>query len=314
MTSAMPACSRESLVSQLFGVDVVTYLKNKHRGGVSGGKGTRYEDLFAVVQVAEHARRLGPDSGSVSLEAQVPVYFIDDLVVREQGDPPVECCFQLKNSPSVTWGSGEKSIADDCLKQLQLFAAAGLPTPDVVLVTSDLECASSLKAGIPVELSGAVDVWWFPWADNVNVLCNLWPAAMESVAWLSKHKNPNFQEVSDVLKLLLGVWVSQSGNVVVADLIEEARKLSPALIRPLVPDEIALQALTEEFKNALAEIENFSYSIVKGFFCWEFSFTNGSVQRGIFGQDCLSESFRKFQDRIVRQRPVTFEEIEEELL
>jgi len=74
------------------------------------------------------------------------------------------------------------------------------------------------------------------------------------------------------------------------------------------------QTLTEEFKNALAVIDNFSYSIVKGFFCWKFSFPNGSIERGIFAQDCLSESFRKFQARIIRQRPVTFEEIEEELL
>ncbi len=216
MTSNMPAHSRESLVSELFGTDTVTYLKNKHRGGVSGGKGTRYEDFFAVIQVAEYARRLGSDCGLVSLEAQAPVYFIDDLVVREQGDPPIECCFQLKNSPSVAWGSGEKSIADDCKKQLQLAAAAALPAPGVVLVTSDGECAQSLQASIPVELSGAVEVRWFPWADTANVLCKLWPAEMEAVAWLSKQENPNFQEVSDVFTVLLGVWGAQGGNVVVS--------------------------------------------------------------------------------------------------
>lgn len=314
MTSSLSVCSRESLVSTLFGSGTVTYLRNKHRGGVSGGKGVRYEDLFAVAQIAEHARRLGADCSFVSVQAQVPVYFIDDLVVREQGNSPAEFCFQLKNSPDVTWGSGEKSIADDCKKQLQLATFAELPAPRVVLVTSDAQCAKSLESSVPDELSGAVAVRWFPWVENTNVLCKLWPEEIEAVAWLSKHETPNFQEVSDVLKILLGVWVSQNGNVVVADLIEEARKLSPTLIRPLVPYETALQALTEEFKNALAEIDNFSYSIVKGFFCWEFWFPNGSVERGVFAQDCLSASFERFQDRIVRQRPVTFEEIEEDLL
>lgn len=304
---------RESFVASTFGEKELTYLKYKHRGGVSGAKGTRYEDIFAVVQVAEYARQLSSDCDVVSLEAQAPMYFIDDLVVRERGNP-VERCFQLKNSPHVTWGTGEKCIADDCQKQLTLSRAVGEAAPSIVLVTSDAECAALLRATVPADLSGAVEVRWFPWEESTNVLCNLWLKEMEAVAWLSKHENPNFQEVSEVLKVLLGVWVSHNGSVVVAELIEEARNLSPTLIRPLVSDEVVLEVLAEDFKNALARIDNFSYSIVKGFFCWEFSFANGSAERGVFAQDCLSESFRKFIDRIVRRQPVTFEEIEEELL
>ena len=311
MTSSSNIASRESLVTTTFGDETLTYLKNKHRGGVSGGKGTRYEDVFAVVQAAEHACRLNVACGAVSLEAQVPLYFIDDLVVREHGNA-VEHCFQLKNSPSVTWGSGEKCIADDCIKQLMLSAAAG--QPKVVLVTSDGECAASLQASIPKELSGKVEVRWFPWAERSNVMCQLWPAAVEAVAWLSKYEAPNFQQVSDVLTVLIGVWSSQDGNIVVSALIEKARELSPTLIRPLVADDVVQQALTAEFKNALAAIDNFSYSIVKGFFVWDFSFPNGSTQQGIFAQDCLSDSFKKFQTRVVKLQPMTFEEIEEELL
>jgi len=134
------------------------------------------------------------------------------------------------------------------------------------------------------------------------------------VAWLSKYEAPNFQQVSDVLTVLIGVWSSQDGNIVVSALIEKARELSPTLIRPLVADDAVQQALTDEFKNALAAIDNFSYSIVKGFFVWDFSFPNGSTQQGIFAQDCLSDSFKKFQARVVKLQPTTFEEIEEELL
>ncbi len=145
-------------------------------------------------------------------------------------------------------------------------------------------------------------------------MCQLWPTAMEAVAWLSKYEVPNFQQVSDVLTVLIGVWSSQDGNIVVSALIEKARELSPTLIRPLVADDVVQQALTAEFKNALAAIDNFSYSIVKGFFVWDFSFPNGSTQQGIFAQDCLSDSFKKFQTRVVKLQPMTFEEIEEELL
>lgn len=313
MTSSSNIASRESLVTTTFGDETLTYLKNKHRGGVSGGKGTRYEDVFAVVQAAEHACRLNVACGAVSLEAQAPLYFIDDLVVREHGNA-VEDCFQLKNSPSVTWGSGEKCIADDCIKQLMLSAAAGQPAPKVVLVTSDGDCAASLQASVPEELSGKVEVRWFPWAERSNVMCQLWPAAVEAVAWLSKYEAPNFQQVSDVLTVLIGVWSSQDGSIVVSALIEKARELSPTLIRPLVADDVVQQALTDEFKNALAAIDNFSYSIVKGFFVWDFSFPNGSTQQGIFAKDCLSDSFKKFQARVVKLQPMTFEEIEEELL
>jgi hypothetical protein len=145
-------------------------------------------------------------------------------------------------------------------------------------------------------------------------MCQLWPTEMEAVAWLSKYEAPNFQQVSDVLTVLIGVWSSEDGNIVVSALIEKARNLSPTLIRPLVADDVVQEALTTKFKNALAAINNFSYSTLKGLLAWKFSFPNGSSQQGIFSQDCLSDSFKKFQDRIVKLQPTNFEEIEEELL
>lgn len=315
MTVNLSEGSRESLISGLFGAEAVTYLKNKHRGGVSGEKGTRYEDVFAVVQAAEQARSLGCECFLAMLEAQAALYFVDDLIVRvSSSGPPAESCFQLKNASGVSWGSGDKSLADDCLRQWSLFSAACHHAGRVVVVVSDPVCAQSLKDTVPPQLTTKVEVLWFPWAESTNVLCRLWPEELSALAWLSKHEDPDFQQVSDVLTVLLGVWVSCGGTVVVADLIRHARALSPSLIRSLVPDDEVWLAVRDEFKKALAEVENFSYSVVKGFFCWEYVCPNGSLQRGVFSHDCLSESFSRFQDRIVRQKPATFEELEEALL
>ncbi len=211
MTAIISSNPRECIVFQQFGAEAVTYLRRKHTGGVSGEKGTRYEDLFAVTLIAEQAYRLNGLCDGVNLEAQAPMYFVDDLVVREDGNT-IEQCFQLKNSPNIIWGRGKKSITDDFERQLVISKAAGLPPPKIALVTSDAKCSASLQATIPASLSGAAEVRWFPWAETTNLLCYTWPETMKAIAWLSKHESPNAQELSEVLTILLGVWAARGGN------------------------------------------------------------------------------------------------------
>ncbi len=303
----------EKSARSMFGEEVIFYLQRKHAGGTSGAKGHKYEDIFAAVQIADGARRFVENGVTITIEAQAPWFFVDDLVVRDESCDAMTC-FQLKNSPGVSWHGGAHSIAEDFTNQLRLSNADGQKNVRLTLVVSDRQRAESLKAEIPVEISADTQVIWLPWEEKTSLLCEKWAGEFEAIGWLSKHAVPDVQQLTEVLVILRAVWGDMKGPVAVSAVIEAARTISPIMIRPLVADEALQGNIREDFTNALAKIENFSYSIVKGFFVWEFFSPNGASSRGVFREDCLSDAFRGFQERVVRRQPATLDEIEEELL
>lgn len=302
----------ERLVADLFGDQAVDYLRHKHTGGGNGAKGTRYEDLFAVSLIADCARALNGVCGRMHFESQASMHFVDDLITVDQ-QSQVQHCHQLKNSSNVVWGTGERCIRTDFERQLELSRANGYASVELVLVVSDQDSAEKLAAKIPAELAATTKVLWFPWEEAPTKLCEIWPDKLRGLAWLSRHANPDFQRVAEVLCVMGAAWVACGCRASASDMIAQARSLSPQLIRPLVSDAEIMACVRGDFQETLAKIDNFSYSIVKGFFTWEFFHPNGGATRGIFPEDCLSDQFRKFQERVVRRAPATPDEIEEEL-
>lgn len=305
--------SDAQLIRELLGDDALSYLGNKHRGGTSGAKGVRYEDAFAAVQIAEAARAKGAACGEVTLEAQLALSFIDDLLVTYAGNLQ-RSYFQLKNTSTLSWSVGKHPLAEDCALQARLCQAKGEAESECVIVTADRETARQLADAIPVEIRGFTRVQWFPWEASLTMLCERYLSELSALAWLSKHETPAFHDVAEVLGILQGMWIMQNGAVTALEVINAARHTSPTLIRPLVPDEEAERALRDDFKAALAGMENFSYSVVKGFFKWEFRHPNGSVTSGVLSHDCLSDQFRALQSRLVKLAPLTFDSMEDQLL
>lgn len=303
----------ESRIARLLGAETLHYLQKKHRGGVSGSKGVRYEDVFAVVQIAQAAREFGRRCEAVRVEAQVPLRFVDDLLVSDE-PAGVRRYHQLKNSASVAWGAGLRSIAGDFSEQMMLSRKLGEGAIQLILVVADPELAKRLEADIPGAIQDHARVVWFPWEDRLLHLCERWSPELSALAWLSKHSEPTFHDLYEVLGILCGSWAVSGGRTSALDLIEAARRSSPTLIRPLAAPEHVECCLAPEFVATLARIENFSYSIVKGFFAWEARHSNGSVSSGVLAHDCLSESFKAFQSRMVKLAPSTFESMEDQLL
>lgn len=302
----------EHLVRQLLDDDAIKYLHNKHRGGSSGAKGSRYEDLFAVVKIAEISRDKGGESDNTSVCSQAPHFFVDDLVISE-APRSVQSCHQLKNSSNVSWTGGDHPIALDFERQYALSRAAGFATTSILLVVSDPASAEELARDIPENIRPFTSVKWFPWETSAVRLCELWPDQLEALAWLSKHEKPDFNQLSEVLSILLGSWVALGGEVSVQAVIDRARNCSPTLIRPLIADCEVEATVRQDFIEILAKINHFSYSMVKGFFTWAYCPPNGTETRGVYPQDCLSGQFANFQERVVKRRPLTFDEMEEEL-
>lgn len=300
-------------IEALLGADVLAYLRKKHTGGTSGAKGVRYEDVFAAVQVADVARSRGSSCNDVSLESQVALAFLDDLKIVDRAAPHRRY-FQLKNTAGIAWSSGLGSLFSDCAQQARLCDLSSEGGVELVIVTSDQGAAQRLAHTMPAELRAFTRVIWFPWEASIPLLCKRWESELSALAWLSKHAEPSFHDIVEVLGILCGTWMRYTEPVTALEVITAARSSSPTLIRPLVSDDEAALALGGDFTAALASIENFSYSIVKGFFSWEVRHPNGTMDAGVLSHDCLSEQFQALQSRVVRLAPLTFESMEDQLV
>ncbi len=303
----------EAEIRAHLGQDTVDYLRKKHSGGTSNSKGGRYEAVFAVVEIAEAARQKHGGCTAVFFDAQVPLCFVDDLRVTDSTCARRQY-FQLKNSPHLAWSSGRGSLAYDFAGQAELCRFKGEAAVELVLVTSDAKTAQQLLASMPSELTACSHVRWFPWEESLPLLCQRWSHRFSALAWLSRHKDPTFHDVLEVLGVLCGMWATYDGTASAYDVISAARGVSPTLIRPLISDEEISRTIRDDFKAALATIENFSYSVVKGFFSWEYRHQNGAIESGVLSHDCLSEHFQALQSRLARLAPLTFEMMEDQLL
>jgi len=148
------------LIEELFGGDVATYVGNKHRGGVNGQKGTRYEDFYAVLRVAELSSKYIEQNMDYEIEGQ-SLAFVDDIVISFPDLKNAEY-YQLKNSNQVSWGTMElKSICDDFLKQHQLNIKMDIKST-IILVVPDERVGLRLQKSIPSQIANFSRVEIFP--------------------------------------------------------------------------------------------------------------------------------------------------------
>lgn len=98
-----------------------TYLTNKHTGGLSNQKGNTYECYYAVQQIAALLCAYAADLDAVSLQTQVPMTFVDDLLINY---PDRKVYHQIKDVKNLTWNSGSsKPLHYDFRGQVQLSRA-----------------------------------------------------------------------------------------------------------------------------------------------------------------------------------------------
>ncbi|WP_211293274.1 hypothetical protein [Brunnivagina elsteri] len=67
-------------IEELFGTQTAEYIQRKNTGGTSGSKGIRYEDIFAVYQLALLSRCVIECNQEIHLLSQC-FTFVDDLVI-----------------------------------------------------------------------------------------------------------------------------------------------------------------------------------------------------------------------------------------
>ncbi len=288
-------------VESLFGSKAVEYLQRKNTGGTSSSKGIKYEDIFAVYQLALLSRCVIECDKEIYLSSQC-FAFVDDLVIDCKNEIALRH-YQLKNSSSVTWGEGEKSICDDFDKQYQLNKLISRES-ELLLVLSSEELKEKLSKEIPVNIQNYSKVIYFYYDDSLLKIIGKEPDFKRSIEYLCAFDNPAPDKLECVASVLLGAWISSNkSTALVMDILRKAQQYIPSYIRCFQSN---LQ-LDPEVERILSNIEDFTYEVTKGFLCWDFQ--NG-LEEGILSYSLESDKFQKFQELLKKNCPNSFDELE----
>ncbi len=280
-----------------------TYAERKHRGGTNGAKGTRYEDLFLAVKVAEAAASLIDDPSAEWPHVMGQCYgFVDDA--RLSTSTRTEY-YQLKNKESVSWTSGEHSIEADFYNQFRLATHLKEPMPTTGLVVANEKQHQSLTYSMPAKIASHSSVHYFPWLLTANRLVIQCPAVREPLKKLSKAEEPTLDDLTGVLGVLLITCIEHPDGASVEDIMTYASRVYPGQVRGFPASEDWERHLTEPFRQVLTQIHGLSYGAKRGYFHW-----TAFGMSGVFGWSCVSKEFLEFQELIVKNAPKTFEELE----
>lgn len=296
-------------IENLLGEDALKRLKARARGGANAYKGQSYEEIFSSHKIAKLARNYIEAGIDANAEWQSDA-FVDDFVIRQDTEKSFKG-YQLKNSPNVGWEIGSSPIKVDFQNQFQCSNQEGYTDVNLRLVCSDMECVKTLTASIPEEIKDYAKAVHFPYKEKFVDLLeeNQWVA--DDFGWLSKFPNPKKLDMHQVAAILIGAWRLLAPTATISSVLEQARDMSPMLVRSLRNDANAEAQLKPECREILNSLPEFNFTIERGFLHWSYS---NDLMKGVLSQDCFSPAFEAFQNSIMRINPTSFEDIEGELV
>lgn len=291
-------------IEACLGADVVSYAKNKHRGGSSGNKGTRYEDFFMAFKVIEAASLIIADT-----VAHDPFFkgqdtgFVDDLKVAHQSETSY---FQLKNKATVSWTAGTHPLHIDFSYQHHLSTHLREPQPTTTLVVPTPELASSLSASMPSSIASHSSVYHFPWTETANVLVMEDETLRQRLRELSQLTTPTDDALCGTFCAVLSACIEFPNGATATQLVNKVHSMYPGQIRLLPLTEDWGSYLSPELRSALDNIDGLLYGAERGYFYWKAFGTSG-----VLGQSVQSEEFQSFQRAVIESQPLNFEDFEQ---
>lgn len=219
-------------IRKLFDEEVLSYLTNKNRGGTNSTKGNTYENFFAVYQLALLSTIVIEDNKEVIFSSQI-IAFVDDLIIDCKDNTTLRH-YQLKNSPSVTWGEGLKSISDDFKKQYQLNQTISRES-EINLVVSSTDLRANLEARLPAAIKNYSQVIYFSYQTSLVKVIEKEATFRQAIEYLCAFDNPAPDKIECVAAVLLGAWVSSDKtNISLMEILKKAQESSPSFIRSLI--------------------------------------------------------------------------------
>ena len=284
-----------------FGKKAAKYLASKHRGGSSGKKGSRYEDLFLTCKIVELAAQVIERGGPWPVVRGQIFAFVDDVVVATVEKTEY---YQLKNAKCVSWSGGTHPISADFDMQFRLSQRTGDADPWTRLVVPDRVLMEKLRATIPAGIVLHTTVEFFPYIESLNRLVLEYPELHPSLAILSRSPVPNVDELEGVLATVMMGCFQHPNGASIHQILKDACRVVPTLLCAWQITDVAV-FVRSDFKSVLDRINGLAYSFDKGFFRWKAYGTSG-----VFSVDCSTKQFAEFQDSVVQNKPTTFDDFE----
>lgn len=305
-SKAVLARLSDSDLTALVGPEEVSHLKNKTRGGSNGYKGLRFEHFFGAHRLARLARKFLEGGTDALVEWQADE-FVDDLLVRRDEARSFKG-YQLKNAAAVSWTAGKRPIAHDFSIQHKTCGAEGYTDIRLRLVCSSQDQNRALET-VPDGIASFARAIYFPEASPHQLMpvfrAHEW--LRNDFAYLSRVEHPGIVQVNEVAGILMGAWDLLAPSARVSEVVQQARQMSPTLIRSSRPDAEASAQLTPAFRATIESWPDFTYGIVRGFLTWS---AFGGSTSGVLSIDCFNPKFAGWQQHIADAKPVTFQEVE----
>lgn len=246
------------------------YLANKHKGGEANGKGSLYEDYYAVFQMVSCIARYKAALDGVTLQTQLKDTFVDDLLIAH---PDKNVYHQLKNTRSLTWNtkSSKRTIVSDfenqikdCRERNEEFA--------LKLVYS--ATGSQVGDNIPESIRDYTSSEYFPYEEDLNGLILISNDFVEVLRQISVNGNSaTVDELANVAQVFLGVWRGCGNNhrVSLSEIVTRAEQTKHFNLN-IFSDGIVSDACREVLDN----IEGLCYYVSGRMFYWQLGDFTGS--------------------------------------
>lgn len=292
-------------IGALVGEEAARYLLSKNQGGESNFKGGRYEAFFGGHQIAKLARAFLEEGEDHLVEWQ-SLGFLDDYMVRLDAAKRV-AGYQLKNASAVSWTAGDHPLCRDFELQHAIYKEEGYEDVALGLVCSSEEQQAKLDAAVPESIAEYTTALFFPYAEKFQALIfeHRWLA--DDFAYLAKTRQPTVSDAEQVCQVVQGAWQARAPVARVSEVLEQARKVSPQILRAVGSDAEADQRVSDELRSILDAIPGFRYDVSRGFLHWTGA---GGLMSGVLPFDCFSEQFAAWQQRVASLRPTSLEDLE----
>lgn len=245
------------------------YLKNKHRGGKSNAKGNRYENYYAVFQIALLLKSYHERLDDVCLATQLSDTFVDDLLIDIENS--IKTYHQIKDVNKLTWDTGRLIYdfhrqKETCLENKETFS--------LKLVHSNQDNQRKLVE-IPKEFSDSTKVEFFPAHNELGQLLWNYPPFKDAIAEIVADGNNNDDVLYGVAGSILGAWESVNADNLISlkQIRENISKINPYDALKIYPT----VELPENCKKILGDI-GVAFRTNGQILYWEYGNLSGKIE------------------------------------
>lgn len=242
------------------------YLKNKHKGGKNNAKGNRYENFYAVFQIASLMNSQFERLDNVYLTSQLSETFVDDLLIEK--DNSIRTYHQIKDVKKLTWKN--KELRNDFKRQKDISKEREEQF-NLKLVYSNIDFSESS----PTDFSECTTTEYFPAFNELSQLYWNFEPFKNAITFISAEEKSGDDTLMGIACSILGVWESMNTEIPVSlkEISERVRKINGYDSLKIYPT----IELSEESKRILDGI-GVSFHTNGMTFYWSYGFFNGKIK------------------------------------